>query len=106
MVCCSGSYLYLSYYLGVATAPGDRGRTRYALDAGTGRITGAMAAGNTLLSGDGDQYLMAHTHTGDTGVESVGHTHNYLTAQNKAGTSGGGGAVLGIWNDAALGPAT
>lgn len=102
----SATYPNLRNFLGGANTPDARGRTRYALDAGTARITGVMAAGNTILSGDGDQYLMAHNHTGVTGTDSPDHTHTYLTAQSKNGTSPAGGAFLTMWHDSGGGSAT
>ncbi len=60
---CDGSafsavtYPALAAYLGGTTLPDGRGRVRYALNGGTGRMTAINA--NTILSGGGSQTLIA-----------------------------------------------
>lgn len=69
-------YPNLRNYLGVGTVPDARGRARYALDAGVGRVSSAASgvAGNTIFSGGGDQNMPTHAH----GVTDPGHVHDIL----------------------------
>jgi hypothetical protein len=57
------------------TLPDTRGRTRYALDAGTGRITGVFGSGNVPLAAGGDALLQTHTHGNTATVNDPTHVH-------------------------------
>lgn len=79
---CDGSsfsgvtYPYLVGILGGTTLPDFRGRSRFYLNGGTGRLT--IINGNIIGSGGGDQLLQGHTHgvVGNTGDDSPDHNHN------------------------------
>ncbi len=87
----SATYPQLATILGSTTVPDSRGRTRYAADAGTGRISAVIANPNTVGSGGGDQNLQAHAHSGSgtTTGQSADHSHVYQQAQYAAITGGG-----------------
>src|ERR1035437_731783 len=82
---CDGSafsavtYPALAAYLGGTTLPDSKGRSRFALDQGSGRITtaGSGVDGTTLLASGGNQLMQAHDHTfgGTTTGENTTHTH-------------------------------
>jgi hypothetical protein len=107
---CDGSTVSATYTalaaLGITTLPDARGRARYALDAGVGRVTSVVSgvAGNTIFAGGGDQHAQAHNHTAV--VTDPTHAHalgSDLNAFNAA-TPGGGsnaGSNLGITATAA-----
>lgn len=82
--------------------PDTRGRSRFNLNSGIARMTAAISGvdGDLFTGAGGNESVQQHAHTGTTGVQTAGHTHDYLQPQNKVGTSGGGGAIVGIWNDA------
>lgn len=71
------TYPALAAYLGGTTLPDSKGRSRFALDQGAGRITTAGSGfdGTTLLAGGGDQLLQTHNHTASSSVTDPGHTH-------------------------------
>lgn len=83
---CDGSvfsavtYPALATILGGTTLPDSRGRARYALDAGVGRVSSGVSgvAGNTRLAGGGDQSLQSHSHANV--LADPGHFH-YESAQ-------------------------
>lgn len=85
----SVTYPNLANFLGSATTPDARGRARYALDAGAGRVSsaGSGVAGNTLLGTGGDQLLHAHTHTNS--LTDPGHIHATTPAAPAVITAGG-----------------
>jgi hypothetical protein len=62
------------------------------------------AAGNTL--GSGTSLDHQHTFSGNTGTESATHNHNIPAPAGKTGTSGGGGAFFGMWNNGVGGDST
>lgn len=72
----AGTYPQLAAYLGGTTLPDSRGRTRYTLDASTGRTTAVFAFGNTLTAGGGDQWSQYHNHA----AGDYGHQHTYTRA--------------------------
>lgn len=87
--CNGGTYNTLTYpqlfdILGTVTLVDTRARARIALDGGTGRVTtaGSGIDGATRFSVGGAQnvtldatQMPSHDHTGNTGVNSVDHTH-------------------------------
>lgn len=89
---CNGStfdantYPVLASMLGGNTLPDHRGRTRYALDAGTNRVTSAVSGvdGATLLAAGGDQSLQQHTHS-NTVSEAGNHFHYEFNTGNALG---------------------
>jgi hypothetical protein len=85
----AGTFPVLATVLGGTTLPDSRGRTRYALDAGTGRITGVFGGGNTALAGGGDQFLQSHSHANTASVSDPGHSHgSVLNPANEAAATG------------------
>ena len=68
----SATYPVLAGMIGT-TLPDSRGRGRWALDAGVGRVSSAPSGvpGNTLFGAGGDQLTQNHTH----GVTDPGHHH-------------------------------
>jgi len=89
------TYPVLNGYLGGNTLPDLRGRTRVALNQGTGRVTSAVSGidGNTLLSAGGDQNSQTHNHTAS--VTDPGHSHSFgsVIIYNGAGIGGGSNNV-------------
>ena len=85
----SATYPALTVILGGTTLPDARGRSRFALDQATTRLTSAVSglSPNTVGSGGGDQLLQAHAH----GVTDPGHTHS-LGIYYYSAVQGGGGA--------------
>jgi hypothetical protein len=97
----SATWPALATILGGNTLPDARGRVRYHIDNGTGRITGVQGSPNTVGSGGGDQYLQVHAH--GNSLNDLGHTHNIgsnpglvsTPAGNvNIGGSGSGGSVV------------
>lgn len=100
---CDGSgfsgtnYPALAAILNGLTLPDQRGRTRYMLDQGAGRVSSGVSnvAGNSLFTGGGDQSMQQHTH----GVSDPGHAHtqNGTTLYLNGGAQiyGAGGANMG-----------
>ena len=100
---CDGStfsavtYPYLNTKLGGTTLPDFRGRARFYLNGGTGRITTAVSGvnGDVRLSSGGEQTLQSHSHANT--FNDPGHSHT--TAINfyssvQGGTGAGGVAVI------------
>jgi Phage Tail Collar Domain len=90
----SATYPQLFTFLGGTTQlPDARGRTRYAPDAGTGRITSVIGSPNTVGGTGGDQLMQVHSHANS--LSDPGHTHSHNAAQenNQTATSGGGIAI-------------
>lgn len=85
----SATYPHLRNFLGSATLPDSKGRTRYTIDGGTNRIS-VIAGNNTVGTGGGDQALQTHTHTGTTGDANADHTHSYNAPNSVPGQTGGG----------------
>lgn len=97
----SATYPALAARLGGTTLPDARGRARYALDQGVGRVSSAASgvAGNTLLAGGGDQLMQVHVHPNT--LSDPGHTHGTnATAGNT--TTGGGGFPAGLNSGATI----
>lgn len=90
----AATYPALAAILGSNVLPDSRGRSRFALNQGTGRLNSVIV--DTLGSGGGDQFLQAHIHNvnGTTGAESAAHNHGYV-APNANTTTGGGGFPCG-----------
>jgi hypothetical protein len=89
----SGTYPVLFGLLGSTTTPDLRGRSRYMLDGGVGRVSSANSGvpGNTLGGAGGDQNLAAHSH----GVNDPQHTHgSNAQAINTGGNAQGGGTAI------------
>lgn len=82
------NYPALASILGSTTLPDQRGRARYMLDQGVGRVSsaGSNVAGNTLFAGGGDQALSAHGH----GVNDPGHFHTTPIPSPVVAFAGGG----------------
>jgi hypothetical protein len=93
----AGTYPVLATMIGGTTLPDARGRTRYALDFGTGRTTGVIP--NNLFQGGGDQWLMVHGHPVNivSNIENQAHNHNFSTLAiiGFAPASGGLGGLVG-----------
>ncbi len=86
----SATYPALATIFGGTTLPDARGRTRYALDTTSGRVTAAVTGvdGNSFLAAGGSQLLHQHTH----GVFDPGHSHTTGLAQgDNDGTTGAQG---------------
>jgi hypothetical protein len=85
----------LAITLGSTTLPDTRGRARFALDGGAGRLSSAVAGfnPNAVGTGGGDQNIPVHTH----GVTDPGHPH---TASFVMGVNPGTGdfAARGVIN--------
>ena len=84
----AGTYPTLAVIMGGTTLPDMRGRSRFYLNQGTGRITsgGGGVDGNTLFAGGGNEFMQSHTHTAN--VSDPSHFHN--TGAGPAGGGGGG----------------
>ena len=82
----SATYPALTVILGGTTLPDSRGRSRFALNQGTARIStavdGAGFNGDTVGAGGGDQRLMVHTH----GITDPNHIHAINTTARQSGT--------------------
>lgn len=101
----SATYPALRDYLGAATLPDARGRTRFSLDQATSRLTGSSSLnglnGNTLLAGGGSQTIgqtnipnYALTVTDPTHLHGLGVN---VSANNAAFAADiGSGAVTGL----------
>jgi len=109
---CDGSvfsavtYPVLNTKLGGTTLPDARGRARYALDGGTNRVTsaGSGVAGNTILTGGGDQLSQAHAHTNSISDPGHNHIQQAQTLYNANGPAVGGGT--GAFQNAVPGTVT
>lgn len=88
----SATYPQLATILGSTTLPDARGRAHYTLDQGTGRLTGVLAGGNTLLAAGGDQFTQSHSH----GVTDPQHSHAFTAVQQTGAglVSGGTGSPI------------
>jgi hypothetical protein len=86
----SSIYPVLAAILGSTTFPDARGRTRYALNQTTGRVTTGISGidGNTIFTGGGNQAMQQHTH----GVTDPGHTHTHNALKNENLSATGGGS--------------
>ena len=100
----AGTYPYLNTILGGTTLPDFRGRARFYLNGGTGRLT--VINGNVIGSAGGDQLLQGHVHgvVGNTGDDSPDHTHS-INGGN-AFTVGSTSVGSGPSSPSAAGPAT
>jgi hypothetical protein len=91
-----GTYPYLVGILGGTTLPDLRGRARFYLNGGTGRITTAVSGinGDVVLSTGGDQNLFTHSHSvvGVSGADNQPHDHGLpsviVGSGSATGTSG------------------
>lgn len=88
------TYPALAVILGSTTLPDTKGRARYALDQGAGRLSSAVAGfnPNAVGSAGGSQSMQSHNHT--IFISDPGHTHT-TNAQTGANTTGGGGFSCG-----------
>ncbi|WP_316234229.1 hypothetical protein [Bradyrhizobium sp. SZCCHNR1098] len=86
----SATYPTLALILGSTTLPDQRGRTRYMLDQGVGRVSSAVSgvAGNTIFAGGGDQQTQTHNHS----ITDPTHQH----AQNTGTVMSGAGSPPGL----------
>jgi microcystin-dependent protein len=88
----SASYPVLAARIGTAL-PDMRGRTRLALDQGTGRNT-SVVTGGTILTGGGDQFMQSHSHANTATVNDPTHTHSgVLSPANVSASAGLSGSV-------------
>lgn len=71
----SVTYPQLAGLLGTTTLPDSRGRARFSLNQGTGRITAGIGGvdGNTKFAAGGSESTQLHTHA----VSDPGHTHGH-----------------------------
>ncbi len=80
--------------MGTTTLPDARGRTRFALNQTTARITAGISGvdGNTRSAAGGIEYMQVHNH----GVNDLGHTHghNANAATAVLGNDQGGGLQM------------
>lgn len=78
----SATYPQLAGIMGSITLPDSRGRSRFALNQATGRITAGISGvdGNTRSAVGGNEALQLHTH----GVSDPGHTHGHNAQQNNS----------------------
>jgi hypothetical protein len=87
----SVTYPQLAVILGGTTLPDTRGRARFALDAGTGRLSSAaFAAGfnpDTVGNAGGSQLVQSHSHT--VFITDPGHTHVAGPADRFTGATAG-----------------
>jgi hypothetical protein len=83
----AGTYPMLAAILGGTTLPDTRGRTRFALDQGTGRNT-SVVTGNTIFTGGGDQFLQSHSHANTATVNDPTHAHSAFVAAGLAAATG------------------
>lgn len=83
----SAVYPALAVVVNGTNVPDARGRARFSLNGGTGRVTAGISGinGNTLNSAGGDESMQSHNH----GVTDPGHHH----------TPGGGVATTFITNN-------
>ncbi|MGJ4888997.1 tail fiber protein [Bradyrhizobium sp. HKCCYLRH3099] len=110
----AATYPALAAVLGSTTLPDARGRARYALDQGTGRVTSGSGGvnGSTIFTGGGfdsvtlgTSQLPSHNH----GVNDPGHGHNITsnlsgTGNSKSVIEGAGGGSGTIGGGGAFGP--
>lgn len=88
----SATYPQLSAILGTSTVPDLRGRTKFALNQTTGRITagGGGLNGNTIFSAGGNEDIQAHVHAVTDPTHTHGHNFNAEVNGCTAPISGGG----------------
>lgn len=102
----SATYPQLATQIGSTTLPDSRGRSRFALAQGTGRISAAGAGvdGTVLNAAGGSEFTQSHNHA--VSDPTHGHGHN-AQAQNNAGqwlaTSGAAVNATATINSAATG---
>jgi len=81
----SATYPQLAIMLGTTTLPDSRGRGRWTLSQGVGRIStaGSGVDGNTKYAAGGNESMQSHNH----GISDPGHTHSHNLNQNNNGAS-------------------
>jgi microcystin-dependent protein len=81
----SATYPQLANVLGTTTLPDSRGRTRFALNQTTGRITAGISGvnGDALLAAGGNESLTSHNHS----INDPGHTHTHNAAADVGGVA-------------------
>ncbi len=89
----AATYPALAIILGSTTLPDSKGRARYALDQGAGRVSSAVSgvAGNTIFTGGGDQRLHNHIHA----ATDSGHTHQFNLNNSAGGNPIATGSISG-----------
>jgi hypothetical protein len=95
------TYPQLAVILGSTTLPDSQGRTRFALDGGTARLSSAVAGfnPNTIGAGGGSQNPQAHSH--NIFISDPGHIHG-TNANTGNTTTGGGGFGCGLNSGATI----
>lgn len=81
----SATYPQLAGLMGTTTLPDSRGRARFSLNQGTGRITAGVSGvdGNTRSAAGGSESLQVHSHS----VSDPSHNHGHnLNINNNAAT--------------------
>ncbi|MES5485941.1 phage tail protein [Bradyrhizobium sp. INPA03-11B] len=94
----AASYPVLAVVLGGTTLPDARGRARWTLNGGTGRVTAGVSGidGNTRFTGGGDQSLQTHNHV--INVNDPGHSHPVSPVNQVTALQGSGGAYVAYSN--------
>lgn len=94
----AGTYPFLSTVLGGNTLPDSKGRARYALNQGSGRLSAGGLNGNTIFAGGGvdtKTLVQGNLPNVNFAVTDPGHVHtttndgNKLVGQNEAGAAAG-----------------
>jgi hypothetical protein len=99
----SAFYPVLTGLLGGTTLPDLRGRSRYMLDQGVGRVSSANCGipGNTLLGAGGSQFLQTHTHANTATVNDPGHVHGinlFIEGASNLQPAGAATGSIGVYN--------
>lgn len=90
----SATYPALAVILGSSILPDSRGRSRFALNQTTGRVTTAISGvdGNTRSASGGNENMQVHNH----GITDPGHIHLNDAQKGTNNTATGGGAFPAI----------
>src|SRR5882724_10130663 len=103
----SATYPQLAIMLGTTTLPDSRGRGRWTLNHGTGRITAGIsgADGDTRSAAGGSESMHSHNHTATNPTHNHGHNfnHNNNTYQNLGATTTGVATAAATINSAFTG---
>lgn len=88
----AATYPQLAIILGSTTLPDARGRSRFTLTQGTGRVTAGISGinGTVRFAAGGNELMQQHNH----GVTDPGHTHGHNALAAGSTISDGGGDVI------------
>jgi hypothetical protein len=87
----SATYPALATIMGGTTLPDTRGRGRFNLNDGTGRITSSISMdGNTIFHGGGNDDFQSHSHD----INDPSHFHTFTAAQTLSAGGAGSGNLL------------